>query len=263
MLLVSLMALTLSLGAYANPLRIAVAANFKSTLEQILPKFHQAYPQIETQIISGSTGALYAQISHGAPFDLLLAADAERPQKLLAEKRALEIFHYTTGQLVYWVAGSLEQVDESTLRSAATPIAIANPNTAPYGAAARQTLASLNIQGTKFITGSNVSQSYQFIESGNVAAGFIALSQVINRTDSREWWLVPSRLYDSIVQMGALLPNHHAGATTFMNFLQSEPTQKVLSANGYRNIKTGTTFEQDGIKTDNIIQASRRLTVPQ
>ena len=90
-----------ALSANANPVRIAVASNFKQTLEAILPAFEQAYPKTEVQVISGSTGGLYAQIMHGAPFDLFLAADSERPKKLLNESKALKIFHYATGQLVY------------------------------------------------------------------------------------------------------------------------------------------------------------------
>ena len=97
-----------ALSANANPVRIAVASNFKQTLEAILPAFEQAYPKTEVQVISGSTGGLYAQIMHGAPFDLFLAADSERPKKLLNESKALKIFHYATGQLVYWAPTSRE-----------------------------------------------------------------------------------------------------------------------------------------------------------
>jgi len=243
--------LVLSMSATANPLRIAVASNFRSTLDRVLPEFRRANPNIETQIVTGSTGALYAQISHGAPYDLLLAADAKRPQKLLAEHKAVKLFHYATGRLVFWAAGSTTQVAESTLKQATGPIAVANPKTAPYGAAAMQALASLNIQGIKFITGSSVSQTYQFIESGNVTSGFVAQSQVINRFDSHEWWLIPSRHYDPIIQLGALLPNHHASAETFMKFILSASTQRAIFESGYKSMNT-----DDALASNNSVASS-------
>ncbi len=222
-----------ALSANANPVRIAVASNFKQTLEAILPAFEQAYPKTEVQVISGSTGGLYAQILHGAPFDIFLAADFERPKKLLNESKALNIFHYATGQLVYWAPTAAKPVGTSTLISISTPIAIPNHRTAPYGAAAKQTMANLNIAGKQFVTGNNVSQSFQFVDSGNVTSGFVALSQVHNRVNEAQWWLVPAQHHEPIVQYGVLLPDHHLDAPQFLDFLMSDTTQTSIAQRGY------------------------------
>lgn len=228
--------LFISVDVAASPIRIAVASNFKHTLEAILPDFERAYPETEIQVITGSTGGLYAQIVHGAPFDIFLAADADRPRRLLDEHKALQVFHYATGRLVFWAPDSAVQVTESTLRSTMRPIAVANHKTAPYGAAAKQALTALNIHDKKFITGSNVSQSYQFIDSGNVETGFVALSQVMNRIDQKKWWIVPSQHFEPIVQLGALLPGHHIDTPIFLKFFLSETTQEKISANGYQDL---------------------------
>ncbi len=228
----------LALNANANPVRIAVAANFKQTLEAILPAFEKAYPNIETQVIAGSTGGLYAQIIHGAPFDIFLAADSKRPERLLAENKALKVFHYATGQLVFWAPKSDIPVGKPTLAATSTPIAIPNHRTAPYGAAARQTLNALKIDSREFVTGNNVSQSFQFVESGNVASGFVALSQVRNRVDDSQWWLIPAHHHEPILQFGALLPDHHADATRFLEFLLSEKAQESISSRGYLKSRT-------------------------
>jgi molybdate transport system substrate-binding protein len=235
--------LLVSVNVTASPIRIAVASNFKQTLEAILPDFEQAHPEAEIQVITGSTGGLFAQIIHGAPFDIFLAADAERPRRLLKKDKALQVFHYATGLIVFWAPDSTVQVTESTLRSTKRPIAVANDKTAPYGAAAKQALTSLNILGKQFVTGSNVSQSYQFVDSGNAETGFVALSQVMNRIDQKEWWLVPSQHFEPIVQLGALLPNHHIDAAIFLEFLLSETTQEKIAARGYKDfLDTNTTL---------------------
>ena len=233
-----------ALSANANPVRIAVASNFKQTLEAILPAFEQAYPKTEVQVISGSTGGLYAQIMHGAPFDLFLAADSERPKKLLNESKALKIFHYATGQLVYWAPTSAKPVGTPTLISISTPIAIPNHRTAPYGAAARQTMANLNIAGKQFVTGNNVSQSFQFVDSGNVASGFVALSQVRNRVNEAQWWLIPAQHHEPIVQYGVLLSDHHIDAPLFLDFLMSDKTQTSIARRGYVRSRAATDSDQ-------------------
>ncbi len=242
--IVATCAVLASLNANASPIRIAVASNFKHTLEAILPAFEQTYPETEVQIIPGSTGGLFAQIVHGAPFDLFLAADAERPKKLLNARKALRLFHYATGRLVYWAPDLDEKVGPAALISSATPIAIPNHRTAPYGAAAMQTLTDLNIVDKKFVTGNNVSQSFQFIESGNVTSGFVALSQVHNRINDAQWWLIPAHHHEPIVQYGVLLPNHQLNAVQFLDFLMSDKTQQLIAEKGYLRSQVAKAIDQ-------------------
>ena len=150
-------------SAKDKPLRIAVAANFTPVLKKLLPEFHQQ-TNIDTQIISGATGALFLQISHGAPFDLFIAADSARPAKL--EQLGLTLVNsrqtYALGQLALWSTNSSTQLSDlsSELKKSSQRFAIANPTTAPYGKAAKETLAHLGLwqyYKDKLIQGINVS----------------------------------------------------------------------------------------------------------
>jgi molybdate transport system substrate-binding protein len=100
---------------------------------------------------------------------------------------------------------------------------------------------SLNILEKKFVTGSNINQSYQFVDSGNAETGFVALSQMMNRIDQKEWWIVPYQHFEPIVQLGALLPNHHIDASIFLEFLLSETTQEKIAARGYKDLHDSNT----------------------
>ncbi len=221
----------------ADTARIAVASNFTSTAQALANLFNQTSGH-NVQVSSGSTGKLYIQIRHAAPFDLLLAADMERPQRLFKEGFAdSEPFIYATGQLVLW---SRDLADVSTgldaLRNPAIKrLAIANPKTAPYGTAARQVLDSLPFEyaGT-VVTGDNIAQTYQFAASGNANAAFVASAQIV--LDQRGYTLnVPQSLYSPLHQ-GALLlihGNENQAAHAFYRFLRSDQARSVIQNYGY------------------------------
>ncbi len=169
--------LTLSLliplaASAAETLRVAVAANFRGTLEQISQHF-QAETGHQVRISSASTGVLATQILHGAPFDLFLAADAQAPAALLRAGVGQDSECYASGELVL-VGGAPEQLADPT-----SSLAIANPDTAPYGRAALEVLARSEFTpgaGRKLVRGSNVLQAYQFWRSGAVKLALVARS---------------------------------------------------------------------------------------
>jgi molybdate transport system substrate-binding protein len=223
-------------GQSARPetLNIAVASNFKVTLEKLIAAkpFNSNH---NLKLSSGATGSLYTQIVNGAPFDIFLAADTKRP-RLLDEDRNLPTGSrkaYAIGQLVLWVPTAERQVDKDFLEMFTGNLAIANPRTAPYGIAALSLLAKLDNNGSRLIMGENVAQAYQFVHTGNAQAGLVALSQVIDQgIDPTFYWQVPQKFYEPIEQQLVVL-NSSPASTEFVNFLVSSATRNIISRSGY------------------------------
>ena len=226
-----------------SPLRIAVSANFSPILTQILPEFTRKH-NIKVDIISGASGALYQQIIHGAPYDMFLSADDVHPKKLsknlLIVKDSRQT--YALGQLAFW---SAEQAIDPTqnitdvllkYKNNAYRVALANPNTAPYGNRAYQALQSLDLWQhfkNKIITGINVSQTFQQLRSGSVKGGFVALSQL--KVNNLQGLTVPATLYSPIKQQLVILKRSEQinAAKKLAKFLQSNESQKIIERYGY------------------------------
>nr|VFK62724.1 MAG: molybdenum ABC transporter, molybdate-binding protein [Candidatus Kentron sp. UNK]VFK70584.1 MAG: molybdenum ABC transporter, molybdate-binding protein [Candidatus Kentron sp. UNK] len=176
---------------------IAVASNFAPTLRSLMTSFRLQSPY-GFKISTASTGKLFAQIRHGAPFDIFLSADAERPKRLIAKGDAIaeSLFTYAIGRLALWQpAGAQIAKDSEILGVTITRLAVANPKTAPYGKAAEETLRALGLWQTwraRLVRGENIGQTYQFVASGAVDAGLVALSQILARNKpvsaSRQDW---------------------------------------------------------------------------
>lgn len=226
--------------ALAAEIRVAVASNFTDTMKVIAARF-----ELETghKVItsSGSTGKHYAQIINGAPFDAFLAADSERPALLETQGYALpgSRFTYALGKLILW-SPRPEYIDADGKLLANGEIerlAMANPRLAPYGSAAQQVLQARGLwevyQG-RLVRGENIGQTFQFVASGNVALGFVSLSQVQRPGQPIEgsWWLVPQALYSPIAQQAVLLRDSPA-AREFMAFMRSRETLQTIHAFGY------------------------------
>jgi molybdate transport system substrate-binding protein len=222
----------------AETVSVAVAANFTAVAEQLAPLF-KAETGHEAIYSFGATGQLYTQISQGAPFQVLLAADDERPALAVAEGLAVEgtVFTYAIGALALYRPSPDVGGGEAVLKAGAfDKLAIADPETAPYGRAALETLAALDLIEAvtpKLVTGENISQTLQFIESGNAELGFVAASQVIGKTSV---WLVPAALYEPIRQDAVLLTTGEANpaAAAFLQFLRSDAALAVIESAGYR-----------------------------
>ena len=236
--------------SHAESLKVAVASNFSGTMKRLVKQFEQQTSH--NVIVSyGSSGKLFAQIIHGAPFDLFLSADQELPSKLVALGHAdsSQQFTYALGRLVLWSADS-NAIDEKASRLKSgdyAHVALANPRFAPYGRAAIETLNALGLvvsSESKLVQGENVAQAYQFIHSGNAEMGFIALAQLygegLDRLDKRRQfhgskWIVPDALYSPIRQDLVVLNRGQAKqiAQQFFDFMRGDVATSIISKSGY------------------------------
>ncbi len=220
---------------HAEPLNVAVAANFAPTLEKIVKRFTRETGH-EVKVSQASTGTLYAQILNGAPYHVFLSADVARPKRLEELGLTRERFTYAIGRLVLWAPGAGSTIDETRLRRFDGTMAIANPSLAPYGNAAARVIERLRIRPGRLVKGSNVAQTFQFVESGNADAGFVALSQLRAHALSvggHDYWLVPADYYPTIEQQAVVLRRAGSAATRFAAFLRSSPVRGIIEADGY------------------------------
>lgn len=227
----------------ADEVYVAVASNFFAPLV-VLAQAFKAETGHELKVSTGSTGKLYAQIEHGAPFQVFLSADSKTPQQLVAAKLAVaeSQFTYALGKLVLWSSepNKLAEPVEVLKKNEFQHLALANPTTAPYGKAALEVLDSLGLSqslASKQVQGENISQTYDFVATGNAELGFVALSQVQKEGESTQGsvWLIPEDLYTPIQQDAVLLVRGQAqpAALSFLKFLASKPAQTMISAYGY------------------------------
>lgn len=237
----SLSVLAFAANAQAEQASIAVAANFSAPMKRLAPLFEQATGHT-LALSSGSTGKFYTQIKHGAPYDVLLAADDETPSRLAREGDAVRTRTYAIGKLVLWSADAVKlDGSDAVLRSGAyNKLAVANARLAPYGAAAMQVLDRLGLSEQakeKFVTGENIGQTYQFVASGNADIGFVALSQVWldGKLTGGSAWMVPTSFYTPIRQDAALLKRgeSNAAAHALLDFLNTSQAQALIRSYGY------------------------------
>ncbi|MCW8918143.1 MAG: molybdate ABC transporter substrate-binding protein [Gammaproteobacteria bacterium] len=227
--------------ALGETARIAVAANFTDVTYALASLFEQQTGHTVTASF-GSTGKLYAQIVHGAPFDLFLAADAAQPRRLESDGLAVagSRFTYARGRLVLWSAQPELFTDGVAFlrRGEFRRLAIANPQTAPYGAAARQLLQRLGVWpalSAKLVRGDSIAQAFQFTATGNAELGLVAASQVRAWARPGSIWLVPESMHQPIVQQAVLLRRgeESVAAQDFMRFLRGSEARTVIRDHGY------------------------------
>jgi molybdate transport system substrate-binding protein len=227
----------------ADEVQVAVAANFTAPMQKIAVEFHKDTGH-SARLIFGATGKFYAQIKNGAPFEVLLAADHETPARLIREGGAVEgtQITYAIGKLVVWSSkAALVDGNGAILKNAGIAhVAYCNPDLAPYGAAAVETMKSLGVFDAlkpKLVMGENITQAYQFVASGNAEIGFVALSQVYKdgRISDGSAWIVPSGLYSPIRQDAVMLAKGqgHPAAAQFLEYLKSDKAKAVIRSFGY------------------------------
>jgi len=253
-LMVLLLSISLCNYAYGGEVKAAVAANFTAAINQMAPVFET---KTGHKIVAsfGATGLLFAQIQNGAPFDVLLAADDTHFTPLLPTKLAVNdtAFIYSIGRVVLWKGGTGAGVENASTQQLTAALkdlradqpgsgklAIANPKTAPYGAAAVSAMQKLGVYDAlqnQFVTGENIAQTQQFVESGAAAAGFVALAQIKTLPIEKQgqWWLVPAELHAPISQQAMLLSSgeNNAAAKAFLAFLKSDEAITIMHRLGY------------------------------
>ena len=221
--------------AYSGEVRIAVASNFA---EVTLP-LGQAFMQKTGHhlIVShASTGKLYAQIINGAPFEVFLAADRERPRQLEVHGVAVlgTRFTYAVGQLVLWSKTVPLESGTELAGLKFDHLAIANEKFAPYGRAAMEYLCYLGLWEDfqpKLVRGENIGQAFQFVHSGSAEVGLVSRTYVMDREGFS--YLIPSDLYAAIDQQAVMLKESDI-ARSFLAFLQSHNAQEIIRSYGYR-----------------------------
>ena len=232
--------------AAADKLSIAVASNLIYALDALTAEFRRTEPATEVTVVTGASGSLVAQIEHGAPFDVFLSADLEYPEKLVASGRAVprSLTTFAVGRLVLW--STRPSIDVSSLPALVRNpqvrrIAVANVTTAPYGKAAREALLKLGLwseAGPKLVVGENITQTAQFVETGNADAGFVALSLVLSPRlkDKGRWQEIDAALHSPLEQ-GAVITKRggsNPAAARFLLFLRSSAARSVFERFGYR-----------------------------
>lgn len=226
----------------SDSIKLAVASNFSAPIKTIV----DSYPRKEHKIsiAYGASGKFYAQIRQGAPFDIFLSADTQKPARLISEGLAVKnsLFTYGTGKLVLWSHSPdfLQSQPPDWQQLVFHKIAMANPRTAPYGLAAQQYLQKQYpalLSSNKLVNGENIAQTLAFVKSGNAQLGFIALSQVMALPQQQRgsYWLLPETLYEPIKQDAVLLKRakNKVAAKAFFQYLQSAEVAAMIRSFGY------------------------------
>lgn len=232
-----------SLAAQAGEVTVAVAANFAEPMKRIGEQFSAATGHA-VNISVGSTGKFYSQIVAGAPFDIFLAADQERPRRLVDEGHVVPgaIQTYAIGQLVLWSPkpGVVDDQGEILAKGDFAKLAIANPRLAPYGEAAMAVMKSRGLVDKltpRLVQGDSLAQTYQFVSTGNAELGFVAGSQVSvpGKPVEGSVWRVPQELYPEIRQDMVRLrrsADNEAAAALF-EYLRGPQAREVILGFGY------------------------------
>ncbi|WP_417321182.1 molybdate ABC transporter substrate-binding protein [Emcibacter sp.] len=229
---------------HASEVTVAVASNFSGPMKEIAAVFEQESGH-KVKMSFGSSGKIYAQIRNGAPFDLFFSADQAKPEAL--EKDGLAVagsrFTYAIGTLALWSSDG-ELVDDrgGVLKQGRfRKLAIANPKLAPYGVAAMEVINALglsdNVAGM-LVQGENISQTFQFVSTGNAEVGFVALSQIMQNGSLRSGsiWIVPGELYHPIRQDMLLLNRgeRSEAARGLLAFMRGDRARTIIESFGYK-----------------------------
>ena len=232
--------LLMGASALAAEIKVAVAANFTEPAKEIAAKF-EAKTGDKVVLSFGSSGQFYTQIANGAPYEVFLSADSERPTKAEAEGLAVSgtRFTYATGRVVLWskTPGLVDAKGAVLAKGGFEKLAIADPKAAPYGLAAVETLTKLKLYDTlkpKIVTGSSITQAFQYVQTGAAELGFVALSQVINEQGGSRW-IVPAADHTPIDQQAVLLKTGADSATAkaFLQYLKSKDAKTIIKRYGY------------------------------
>ena len=230
----------LAAPSVAGQTNVAVAANFTEPAKEIAALFKQETGHVA--ILSfGASGAFFTQITHDAPFQVFLSADAVRPKAATDAGYAVpgSQFTYAIGKLVLWSKViNVTNGDEALKAGAFSKLAIANPNAVPYGAAAIETMKALGVYDTlasKIVEGETTAQAFQFVDAKNAEVGFVALSQIYYGVGG--WrWLVPQDFYAPIRQDAVLLKkgDNDEASKAFLQVLKGPEARNIIERFGYR-----------------------------
>ena len=227
-------------------LSVAGAANLIHALEALHAEFRKIEPATAVTVVTGASGSLVAQIQNGAPYDVFLSADREYPEKLVAWRlaEAATLTPFAVGRLVLWTRRAdveVESVPAVIRNPAVRKIAVANLTSAPYGRAAREALTQLGLwpeAAPKIVVGENITQTAQFVETGNADAGFVALSLVLSPQlkDKGRWHEIDPALHAPLEHAAVVTKrgSSNPAAGRYLRFLQGAEARAVFLRFGYR-----------------------------
>ena len=241
--LLALLALLTAAIVQAGETQVAVAANFNAPMQQIAGEFERDTGH-KARLASGATGKFFTQIANGAPFEVFLSADDETPARL--EKEGLAVagsrFTYAIGRLALWSADAKWVDDQGAILKSDRfrHLAIANPKTAPYGAAALEVIDQLGLLASlkpRFVQGENIGQAHQFAATGNAELGFVALSQIWKdgKLTGGSAWIVPNTMHSAIRQDAVLLNpgRNNPAAQALLDYLKGDKARRIIKTYGY------------------------------
>lgn len=235
------------LAVLAQEITVAAAADLQYALPEVVQRYETKTGR-HVKVTFGSSGNLFAAIENGAPYDLFFSADTQYAQKLAESGNGLpgSLYQYAVGQLVLWAPRSSQLDLQRGMALLAEPqvhkIAIANPRHAPYGRAAEEALKSAGVYDkveAKLVLGENISQTAQFVESGNADVGLLSMSLVIAPPGKKpampgKYWIVPGKLYQPLRQAAIVIKGaHEKSATLFLAFIKSEEGRNILKQYGF------------------------------
>jgi molybdate transport system substrate-binding protein len=233
-------------AADAPTVTIAAASDLVFCLEALNRQFTNSNPGVTLKSSAGSSGNFFAQIKNGAPFDVFLSADMSYPKELVQSGAAEEssLFQYAIGRLALWTVKTNLVLTNGLLAlrdPAVKRVAIANPEHAPYGRAARDALRQAGLWEAlqpRVVLGDNISQTAQFVQTGNADAGIVALSLVLSPRLAKvgRWVEVPPDTYPPLEQ-GAVLTRRgrdNKAAQDYLKFLQSGQAREIFDRYGFR-----------------------------
>lgn len=242
-LLLVVCSLLVTSTAQAEKITIAAAADVKYAMDEIVAHFKKSHPGNEVNVVYGSSGKFHTQIQQGAPYDLFFSADIVYPRELVKQGfAASDAKPYAFGRIVLW--SSSMDATKMTLASLADPkitkIAIANPKHAPYGKRAEEALRAAGLWDklqTRLIYGENIAQTAQYVQSGNVPAGIIALSLAVNPELAKKggYYLIPDNLHNPLEQ-GYVITKKGADkllARQFSDYMGSKQARSIMTKYGF------------------------------
>lgn len=229
--------------AYADTLHIASASNFKPVLEQLITHFSKNTGH-KVHASYGSSGKIFLQIQHGAPYDLFLSADAHKPSLLVRSGYAKEAFKrtYAIGRLALWSNKRGTQLQDGKFlhTKKLTRLALADKKLAPYGLASEEVLKNLSAMRStrqRWVIAHSAIQAFHFVSSGNVDAGFVPISHLISQgiPFDEQVWPVPNSLHSPVLQDMVLLTKAEDNpiAIQFWSFILSKNAKELISSYGY------------------------------
>lgn len=234
----------ISFNAHAQKVSVAAASDLKFALDSVISVYQKQYPKNKVQVTYGSSGKFFEQIQYDAPFDIYFSADGSYPKKLKENGFAIsDVKIYGIGRIVIWskkIDPNIEKMN-NLLDPNLNKIAIANPDHAPYGERAQESMIYYKIYDkvkSKFVFGENISQTAQFVQLGAADIGIVALSIALSPNMQKEggkYYVIPEESHKPLEQGYVILKHakNKPNAVKFYDFMTTPKAVEILTHFGF------------------------------